>query len=393
MRNLRRAAIALAVLIAIDSAPAHAQGTISDVVAFLMTNQAIPTADFERDREAAEIARDTIGRALLVNLTSVPIATSSSGFLYRLNPELGTVQRASESFGAFFTERALTPGKGRASFGVSATTSEFDRLNGQKLQDGSLITIANTFRDEPAPFDTESLTLNLRTSTLTVLASVGVTDRLEIGGAVPFVRLTLDGQRLNVYRGTPLVQATASGTASGIADIAVRAKYTLVSGIGGGLAAAAEVRLPTGDEANLLGAGSTSWRLIGVGSIDHGWIGLHGNAGIVRGGVSDEFTFSGALSMAVQPRVTISAEFFGRHVSELRDITLSAEPHPTIIGVDTLRLSGSPSALTLLTALAGIKWNISGTLVLGGHVAWPLAERGLTAAITPTVALEYAFPR
>jgi hypothetical protein len=77
----------------------------------------------------------------------------------------------------------------------------------------------------------------------------------------------------------------------------------------------------------------------------------------------------------------------------LRDIALSAEPHPTIIGVDTLRLSGSPSALTLLTALAGIKWNISGTLVLGGHVAWPLAERGLTAAITPTVALEYAFPR
>jgi hypothetical protein len=389
-----RTQIALCIFILLGtSADAHAQGTISDVVAFLMTNQAVPTADFERDRAAAEAARDTIARALLVNLTSVPIATSSSGFLYRLNPELGTVQRASQSFGAFFTERALTPGRGRASFGITGTTSRFDRLDGRDLRAGTLVTIANRFRDEPAPFDTEALSLNLQTSTMTLLASVGVTDRLEIGGAVPFVRLTLDGERLNVYRGTPLIQARASGVASGIADVAIRAKYTLVSAASGGLACAAELRLPTGDEQNLLGTGSTSWRVLGVGSIDSGRLGVHGNAGIVRGGVSNEFTFAGALSLAVQPRVTVSAEVFGRYVSELRDLALSSEPHPTIVGVDTLRLVAGPSGTTLMSALAGMKWNITGTLVIGGHVAWPLTERGLTAAITPTVAVEYAFPR
>ena len=386
-------AVVFVLVLLCGGARAHAQGTIGDVIAFLMTNQAVPTADFEKDRAAAEAARDTIARALLVNLTSLPIATSSSGFLYRLNPELGTVQRASESFGAFFTERALTPGRGRASFAITGTTSQFDRLDGRDLRDGSLVTIANTFRDEAAPFDTEALTLNLQTSTLTVLASIGVTDRLEIGGAVPFVRLTLDGERLNVYRGTHLVQARASGTASGIADVAIRAKYTLVTAASGGLAAAAELRLPTGDEANLLGAGSTAWRVLGVGSVDSGRVGVHGNAGIVRGGVSNEFTFAGAFSVAVQPRVTVSAEVFGRYVSELRDIALSAEPHPTIFGVDTLRLVAGPSGTTLMTALAGIKWNVSGTLVIGGHVAWPLAERGLTSKITPTVALEYAFPK
>lgn len=393
MRIDKRTVAAFAVALVLGTDAAHAQGTMSDLVAFLMTNQAVQTEDFERDRVAAEVARDTIARALLVNLTSVPIATSSSGFLYRLNPELGTVQRASESFGAFFTERALTPGRGRASFGITATTSDFTRLNGQNLDDGSLLTISNQFRDEPAPFDTESLTMSLRSNTLTFLASVGVTDRLEIGGAVPFVRLSLDGERLNVYRGSPQVQASASGTASGIADVAVRAKYTLISGRAGGVAAAAELRLPTGDETNLLGAGSTSWRLIGVGSIDQGPVGLHGNAGIVRGGVSDEFTFAGALSMAIRPRVTLSAEFFGRHVTELRDIVLTAQPHPGYDGVDTFRLSAGQSGLTLVTGLAGIKWNVSGTLVIGGHVAWPLAERGLTATITPTIAVEYAFPR
>jgi hypothetical protein len=122
-------------------------------------------------------------------------------------------------------------------------------------------------------------------------------------------------------------------------------------------------------------------------------LGFNGNAGIVRGGVSDEFSFAGALALAVQPRVTLSAELLGRHVSELRDITLTAAPHPTISGVDTLRLVASDDATTLVTALTGIKWNVGGTVVLAGHVAWPLTNRGLTAPITPTVALEYAFGR
>ena len=134
-----KAVIVLSVLLL--AAPAvRAQETVSDVVTFLMTNQAVRTADFERDRAAAEAARDTISRALLINLTSVPIATSSSGFLYRLNPELGTVERASQSFGAFFTERALTAGRGRVSFGLTASSSDFDRLNGRSLRDGTLVT-------------------------------------------------------------------------------------------------------------------------------------------------------------------------------------------------------------------------------------------------------------
>jgi hypothetical protein len=29
--------------------------------------------------------------------------------------------------------------------------------------------------------------------------------------------------------------------------------------------------------------------------------------------------------------------------------------------------------------------------VIGGHLNWPMASRGLTAPVTPTLALEYAF--
>ncbi len=388
---MKYAALVLFAGLTLAPTPARAQDTVANVIGFLVTNQAVPTADFERDRAAADAARDAITRALLINLASVPLATSSSGFLYRLNPLLGTVERASESFGAFFVERALTPGRGRASFGISGSTSSFDQLDGQNLRDGTLVTVANRFRDEAAPFDTESLTLKIRTRTMTLFGSVGVSDCLEVGGAVPFVQLDLDGSRVNVYRGATFLQASGTAASSGIGDIALRAKYTLVSAGHGGVAAGGELRLPTGDESNLLGAGSTSIRLVAIGSYEQGRLSLHGNAGVVRGGVSDETILAGAAAVAVRPRVTVSGELLVRSVSELHDLTLVSAPHPTIAGVDTLRLAGTEAGTTLARAVAGVKWNVTRTLVLGGHLAFPLLQHGLTASLTPTVGFEYAF--
>lgn len=365
--------------------------TVTEIVGFLMTKQSVLTEDFERDQAAADAARDAVTRALIVSLTSVPIASSSGGFVYRLNPELGTVERATESFGGFFVERALTPGRGRAAFGVSASTSAFDGLDGHKLRDGSFVTLANHFRDEPAPFATDSLTLRVRSSMMTVFASVGVTDRLEIGGAVPFLRLTLEGERNNFYRGQRFQQAAASAIATGIGDAAVRAKYQLVARRSGGVAVAGEVRLPTGDEQNLLGAGSAAVRVMGIGSLEEGRMSLHGNAGLVRGGISDEFTFGGAASLALAPQVTLTGELSARHVSELRSLSFSGAPHPESVGVETLRLTGGEPGRTIASGISGLKWNPGGTLVLAVHLRWCLTAAGLTSPMTPSVGVEYAF--
>jgi hypothetical protein len=386
-----RAILVLGVLLLCPSA-GSAQQTVSDVVSFLVTNQAVQTADFERDQAAAAAARDTMARALLINLASVPVATSSGGFLYRFNPQLGTMERATESFGGFFVERALTPGRGRASFGVSATTTAFHRLDGRDLRDGTLVTVANSFRDEDDPFDVETLTLSLQTSTMTLFGSVGVTDRLELGAALPLVRVHLEGERINVYRGDTFQQAWGTATANGIADLALRAKYGLVAAPRGGVALAGELRLPTGDEDNLLGAGVRSWRLMGIGSFEEARLGLHGNAGLVRGGVSDEWFLGGAAGYAVTPRFTISGELLVRHLSQLQTMDLGSAPHPTIEGVDTFRLVPGAAGTTLASVVAGFKWNVSGSFVLGGHVTRPLNDRGLTAPVTPRVSVEIAIP-
>ena len=390
---MKQCVAALVVGIAsLAAAPGAAgQTTVTDIVSFLVTNQTIVTEDAGSDRAAAEAARDTITRALIVNLTSVPIATSSSGFLYRLNPQLGTVERATESFGGFFVERAFSPGHGRASFGISASTSSFDRLDGQDLRDGTFLTTGSRFPDEAEPFETESLTLRVQSSTMTMYASVGVTERFEIGAALPLVRLSVEGQRVSVYRGQTFLQASGSATASGVADAAFRAKWTVASGRSGGVAIAGEFRVPTGDEANLLGAGTSGVRIIGIGALERGPLMLSGNAGVVRGGVSDEMNIGGAAAVAVHPRLSLTGEFFSRHIDELRPLELSSRPHPTRVGVQTIRLTGGEPGRTVSDGIAGFKWNPAGTLVLGANVRWSFTTAGLTAPLTPSVALEYGF--
>lgn len=388
----RRTLLTAAAFAVLPAASAAAQTqTPSDVISFLVTNQAVQTGDFQRDQAAAAATRDTIARALLVNLATVPIQTSSSGFVYRLDPELGTVRRVSDSFGTFFVERAATSGHGRVSLGASVSAIGYDRLDGRQLRDGTLVTTANQFKDEPLPFDTESLTLRLNTKTMTVFAAYGVTDHLEIGGALPFVQLHVEGSRLNVYRGQSFVQASGSGDASGLADAAVRAKYSLVSGAAGGFAVAGELRLPTGDANALLGAGRSALRLLAIASGESGRIGLHGNAGLVRGGVADAVTASGAVTVAATPRVTLSGELLLRRIAELHPITSATFAHPSIAGVETLRLVPGEGGSTLSNAVTGVKWNPHATLVITGQIWWRVGNAGLTAPFTPTIAFDYLF--
>jgi hypothetical protein len=79
----------------------------------------VQTGDFVKDRAAGEATRVTIARALLLELASLPISTSSGGFTYRFNSTLGTVERVSQTFGPFFIDRAVTTGRGQSSVGVT----------------------------------------------------------------------------------------------------------------------------------------------------------------------------------------------------------------------------------------------------------------------------------
>jgi hypothetical protein len=383
-------ALASAVLMFVPSA--HAQ-TVSDALTFLVTNQSVATGSVERDRDAALGTSDTISRALLANLATLPISASSGAFVYRLNPALGTVERATQTFGPFFTERSLTAGRHQASFGMTYQHLHFTSLDGRSLRDGSLVTTANQFTDESTPFDVDQLTLNIDASVATLYGNVGVTDRVEVGFAAPFVALALDGSRVNVYRGRTFTQATASARATGLADMVVRTKVTLFSDGGSGLAAAADVRLPTGRREDLLGSGSTSVRFSGIGSVEAGRTSAHANAGVSLGGLAREISYGGAVAQAATGRVSLIGELLGRWIDSPGHIVAVTAAHPRLTGVQTIRLTPDSSSLHIITVVPGFKWNLTGTWVLAGNVNIPLTKSGLTAPFTPFIGLDYASGR
>src|SRR5687767_4337357 len=174
----------LLVAAALWATPLHAQ-TVAEVLDFLVTNHSVETGSVQRDLAAAEATSTTISRALLASLATLPVSTASGAFAYRLNPELGTVERATQSFGPVFIERAITAGRRTASIGLTFQHWRFTSLDGRSLRDGSLVTTANQFVDEPDPFDEDRLTLNIDADVTTLHGSVGIVDDLDIGFAVP----------------------------------------------------------------------------------------------------------------------------------------------------------------------------------------------------------------
>src|SRR5262245_497949 len=390
-RKSRGAAVALAMTICAVR-PAHAQ-TLEDVLTFLVTNQSVQTGSIERDRAAAQATSVTISRALLANLATLPVASSSGAFVYRFNPELGTFGRPTQTFGPFFLERALTAGRGNASFGVTFQQFRFTSLDGRNLRDGSLVTTANQFRDEVAPFDIDQLTLDIDASVATLYGTVGVTNHMEVGFAAPYISLNIDGSRVNTYRGRTFTQASGSGRATGLADMLVRTKYTLYDDESTALAAAVDLRLPTGRQEDLLGAGSASIKFTAIGSVEAGRWSAHANAGVTRGGLANELSYGAGLAVAASGRLSVVGELLGRYIDSSGHILSITAPHPTLTGVNTIRLTGDQTSLQILNAVPGFKWNLSSTWVLAGNVSIPLTNGGLTAPFTPFLGLDYALGR
>jgi hypothetical protein len=372
---------------------AGAQTTIRDVLSFLLTNRTVATGDFVRDEQAAAATGDAIADFLVAEFGTLPISASAGGFVYRLDPSLGVNSRTSDSFGPFFTERALTTGARRLSFAFSYQQTRFSTVDGRDLRDGTLVATAAQLTAEPQPFDVEALTLELRTDTWTFFSNVGVTDRLDVGVAIPVIRLRLDGQRVDTYRGTSFTQAIASGSAVGVGDVILRGKANVFNAGASGLAIGAEARLPTGDETNLLGTGEATLTPRLIGSLDRPRAGLHGNVGVVLGGEVRDIEYRGAVTVAAASRLTLVGELAGRRLKSSGRLTDVISPHPTLQNVNTIRLSTTTEPANKLAVVGGFKWNLSSTWLLTGNALVPLTETGLNARITPTVTLDYSFGR
>ncbi len=365
-------------------------------------------------------------------LSSFPLASSAGGFTYRFDPELGVLTRTTDSFGPIYTERADTIGQGRFNFGVNYSSFTFDRMDGLSLRDGDLklvFTHAPTCTP-PCIFEGDVITTDLRlritTNITAFVLTYGVMDQLDLGVAVPLVKVDMFAQSQAVIQrlatsdvaphthefqgGGSSAVITQSGSASGLGDVVARAKFRLFRQPMGALAMFADVRVPTGDDRDLLGIGVTQVKGALIGSAHFSPVSVHVNGGYTWSAqkkgvkvVPDRIDYNLGIDVAAHPRFTFTAELLGQVVRKTSTVLVQnntyVAQHPnvdaTVITTVTAvfpRLVVNPvSNQNRLSGAVGFKVNPVGNLLLTFNGLFPLDKKGLQDRFTPLVGVDYSF--
>src|SRR5918993_3275289 len=176
-----------------------------------------PLSTNDQSNPAVEVV-ESFNKQLVVQLSTVPIGSSSGGFTYTFDPAVGTFRRASRSFGPTFAERALTVGRGRFNAGVNFQHLGYSSFENRQLDDGSIQfylrhgeccttggpPVPPTFGIIPQPNGTRldpffegdlvrtSLSLEAVSDSTVFFGNYGVNDRLDVGVAIPLVRVKLE---------------------------------------------------------------------------------------------------------------------------------------------------------------------------------------------------------
>lgn len=359
---------------------------------------------------------------LLSQLATVPLGSSSGGFSYSFDTGAGTFTRTTQSFGPTFAERALTNGKGRLTFGGNFQYSRYSSFEGKNLRNGDVkfylrhLAIAGLFFE--GDLVEAALKLKLSSNTTTIFSSYGITDTWDVAVAVPLVSVTMDATAdatvlrlatgptspIHVFpNGTDKQSFNKSGSAFGVGDVLIRNKYRVLSRAGGGIAGNLDIRLPTGEAADLLGTGTLGVNASFIGSWVQGSLAPHFNVGYSAAGdsnvinVPNEFVYRLGTEYVVSPRTTLSFDLFGRSLLDagrLRyaDTTWTYSSANGTRGSTTLNeLTSAEGTLNISSLALGGKFNVSGNMLMSANLIVALTSAGVTARVTPVVGLEYSF--
>lgn len=363
--------------------------------------------------EAARAISFQVIDVMSAQLSSFPLGSAAGGFSWTVDPVTGAFVRSSDSFGPLFAERAPTIGKRRWNFGAGFQRVTFDHLNGKKLSGGEITNYAGVpnLVGDIGIFFVNNLDLRLTTETFSVFATYGIGDRLDLGVALPISHVEMSarlGWRIGNTRTGPAadepVVTERSGTVTGIGDIVARVKYNLLKWNGGGLTEAVDVRLPTGDERNLLGVAGPQVKVYLIASSTMRRLTPHVNFGYTISGESketvrddpdsvllappEELNFVAGADLAVSSRMTAAFDVIGRTLRHVE----SVEWRATDFGgaYQQFQPVGEKN-LNLWLGSAGVKVNPAANLLLSVNVLVPLKSYGLTDDLTWMVGFDYSF--
>ena len=363
--------------------------------------------------------------ALVGQIVSLPLPSPASGFTYQFDPSLGVFQRTTQSFGPILADRAETIGARRVSVGFAYQRFSFDTVEGLDLRQIPVVfTHDNAFlRGGREDVVTAVNSIEATVSQATTFLTVGITDRFDVSVALPLVRNSLkvvsDATIHRLGTTNPLTHFfrqsngdigvrrlfTAVGSASGIGDVQVRVKQTLHRGASSGFAAGIDVRIPTGDEMNLLGSGTAGLQPFGIWSGTYQRVSPHINASYRWNGSSvlagdpargesadfpDQVGYAAGADVSVNSRVTVAFDLLGVYIikaERLRSETFRALDDRSMFP----NISFSRGSMNSLSGSIGLKAGLLQRLLLDVNLLFKLDEHGLRDKVTPLVGIEYAF--
>lgn len=368
--------------------------------------------------------------ALTSQLAAVPLPSPASGFTYRFDPGTGTFVRSTSSFGPILTERGETIGRGRLAFGFSHQFFSFDHLDGVGLATVPAVFTHDGFQAGGGRSDvvfTEN-TIKADISQFNGALTYGVTDRLDVSLAVPIVstRLSLLSNARIHRVGTGLNTAIhyfrddvgidsrgdtrqyfAEGSASGVGDIVIRAKATVMKESSRAFAVGVDARLPTGDEQNLLGAGAAGVRAFAAFStsfarfaphlnIAYQWNGKSVLGGEVRSShkedLPDQFQWAIGTDFGINNRLSIVMDLLGRRVVDSPHLStydfVANGPAGTVTLPD---IRFARASYWVNNGAIGFKANVAPRLLVNFNLRFQISGGGLSDRIAPLIGMEWGF--
>jgi hypothetical protein len=428
-----------------------------------------------------------LNASIATALSIIPLSSPASGVIDRTDPTTGAQLAESSTLGPIFTERAETIGKGHFYLGFSNQDFHFTKFNGVSLNALSVLytggdptKVSGIGNTVPASF---GVGMDVRLSQNIAFLTYGVTDRFDISVGLPMVHSAVASRTFNgtIYAGNGFLDAAtgnlrsngsacwcantftpgyptltqplinqASASATGLGDVLIRAKGTVLRRPGMVIGVGADLRLPTGDAQNYLGVGTTSVKPFVAVSLyskplahgvvlsphfDAGWqfsgksqlggqlqgtnLTQNTSSGPInyvgapftwsKGYIPDVFNWAVGVEVALGRRNTLIADVLGNQIGWIHGIANTATQTLTGVALPT-STNGDPNGATVPTkasisglisagsvsfgqysASFGYKYKVVGNLIANFNLLVRMDNNGLTARVVPLFGLGYSF--
>lgn len=363
----------------------------------------------------------SIDIGIATQVSQLPLASASAGTVVVFK---AGVPETFNNLGPILTDRAQTVGRHKLFIGFTGSQFVFTDIDGTSLGKlpfawGATALNPGTGGTLTTTYTTEDTKLQFKINQFISVVTFGISNRVDVSAIIPVEYVSLGATTYNsqsyivnsignlVYGPYTNPPTHAAGTASGVGDINFNVKASAWSGEHATVAAAVNVRVPSGDDLNYLGSGawgfnpyvaySYLWKVSPHAKIGYQWntstelnnpTFSHGGNLALPGGLQ----YDVGADWAVARHMTIAADLLGNQflntpklVPTTTTITISGTPTPLATS------STGNSSYTLNNASVGVKLNPGKQLVFSANVLFQTTNNGLRSRPTPLIGISYKF--